>query len=574
LGIIGSDIALPALGKLLQSDETAGIACLALSTYPPGKADELLRTTLVGAEGQRRIQIVNTLGDRRDAKSVKLFDQLARQNDATVTEASLAALGKVGNSAAAKVLASLRPNVGPAQGPALTEAMLQCAQGLASRGERSGATVLYQELLSASEPAYVRRGALGGILALDKDHGERRIMDVLHGSDTALKPVAIAAIRTLPSKGTTERFALLLPALRPEEQVWMLESLAARGDAAARDAAGDSLESPSKEVRRAAAFALGRLGDESSVPLLGRALAQSDDPVESRAIEMALKGLRGGEATDRAMTDELKKASGQARAHLITALAAREGRAANELLLHEIRRPEPVVVKAAFRALGTTATAGELAAMLQGLDQTRDSEVRSEAESAAAQTLARVEPARRSVAVRDELVRAHSAESRCSFVGLLPGCGGPAALAVLRVAAGDDDASVRLAAVRALADWPDASAWDSLVGIYHQPETEAMRSLALRGLVRLADEANSHPDAKLVDGYRELLNAARSETDLRLILGTLGGAAHPDALQLAVSLLDNPAVRSEAEVAVKKIAESIKGEYPQAAQEALSRLER
>src|ERR1022692_2791793 len=41
LGIIGSKSALPALGELLKSEETAGIACLALTTYPPGKADEI-----------------------------------------------------------------------------------------------------------------------------------------------------------------------------------------------------------------------------------------------------------------------------------------------------------------------------------------------------------------------------------------------------------------------------------------------------------------------------------------------------------------------------------------------------
>jgi hypothetical protein len=60
---------------------------------------------------------------------------------------------------------------------------------------------------------------------------------------------------------------------------------------------------------------------------------------------------------------------------------------------------------------------------------------------------------------------------------------------------------------------------------------------------------------------------------LRLILGALGGAAHPDALKLALPLLDKTGVHAEAEVAVKKIAESIKGQYPQAAEEALKRLQ-
>ena len=62
------------------------------------------------------------------------------------------------------------------------------------------------------------------------------------------------------------------------------------------------------------------------------------------------------------------------------------------------------------------------------------------------------------------------------------------------------------------------------------------------------------PDSKLMDRYRELLDDARGDADLRMILGALGGAADPDALQLALPLCANAGVRAEAEVAVKKIA--------------------
>jgi hypothetical protein len=44
-------------------------------------------------------------------------------------------------------------------------------------------------------------------------------------------------------------------------------------------------------------------------------------------------------------------------------------------------------------------------------------------------------------------------------------------------------------------------------------------------------------------------------------------------LDLALPLLDNSGVRVEAEVAVRKIAESIKAQHPKAAQEALNRLQ-
>ena len=135
----------------------------------------------------------------------------------------------------------------------------------------------------------------------------------------------------------------------------------------------------------------------------------------------------------------------------------------------------------------------------------------------------------------------------------------------------DPDARVRDAAVRALAEWPDASAWEPWPASIASGAPKPLRGLALRGLVRLAGEENAHPDAKLIERYRQLLADARGDADYRLILGALGGAAEPDALQLALPLLANAGVRPEAEVAVKKIAESIKAQHPQAAQEALQK---
>ena len=55
----------------------------------------------------------------------------------------------------------------------------------------------FEGLLTESEPAYIRRAALQTLIQTDKDQGEERIVKVLHGSDPVLKPVAIAAVRSL-----------------------------------------------------------------------------------------------------------------------------------------------------------------------------------------------------------------------------------------------------------------------------------------------------------------------------------------------------------------------------------------
>lgn len=574
LGIIGGKTALPALAALLRSDETVGIACLALTTYPPGKADEMLRAALGAAPRNARVQIITTLGDRRDTDSVGLLAQLARDPDRFVAESAIAALGKIADKAAWMTITGLRRVVAPALTPALTEATVRCAAGLAASGDRKRAIAAYHELLVPSQPAYIRRAALEGILRLDRDQGEQRIIQVVRGSDSPLKPVAIAAVCSLRSKGASARFAAELPRLQPQEQIWMIDSLAARGDAVARAAIAKSVTGPDANVRRAAITALGRVGDASSVAVFARALAKSADPEERRALETALIGLGGGPAVDKEIVAELHRASSNAQVSFIIVLARRQGPAANPVLFEHADSVDPAVAKAAFRALGKTATATDVPAMLSKLLDTRDASVRVEAESAATQALGKVgDASSRSTMVLDALRRTQTPDSISSLLALLPRCGDALALAVLKAAQGDPDPHVREIAVRALAEWPDASAWDILVGIYTQGSSEAVRGLALRGLVRLAGEENARPDSKLMERYRELLTDARGDADLRLILGTLGGAAHPGALQLALPLCANAGVRAEAEVAVKKIAQSIKAQHPQAAQEALDRIQ-
>jgi HEAT repeat protein len=412
------------------------------------------------------------------------------------------------------------------------------------------------------------------LLRLDKDQGQQRILEVLHGSDAALKPVAIARVPALRSKDASVLFAAELPNLPAQEQVWLIDDLAARGDLAACTAIGNSLASPDATVRRAAISALGRMGDTWCVPVMAGALEDAKEPEERRALESALISLSGGVQTDRAIVAALQKSSGGTRATLISVIARREGPAANPLLLTEAGQSDPVVAKAALRALAKTAAGNEVTPLLERLAATGDAEVRSEAESAAAQALARIDqPDRRSALVREALGRARSVESRNAVLGLLPACGDAAALAALQTAAADSDSRVRDAAVRALADWPDAAAWEALSGVYRQPGSEAQRGLALRGLVRLAGDENAHPSPGLIERYRQLLAGARSDADLRLILGALGGAAQLEALDLAFPLLANSGVRAEAEAAVKKIAVAIKAKHPKAAREALQKIQ-
>lgn len=573
LGILGGKSALPQLARLLTDDASAGIACLAVTTYPPGAADEVLRKAMAGASGTARIQIINTLGDRRDRQAVKLISRLASDADPATATAAIVALGKIGDPASGKALSALRRQAQPELRTTVRQAELNCAEGLANAGQEKAARSMYEQLLAADEPAYLRRAAFSGLLRLPGERPEGRILAAMRGSDAALKPAAIAAIRVLPDGVSSERFVAELSRLEAEAQVWLIASLETRSDRSARAAVRDSVRSPEPTVRLAAIGALGRTGEASDVRVLVSALEQSKTAEEGQAIQNALIELGDATATA-ALGEAIQQALGKVRAQLLAVLARRQGAGANPVLLREAGSTDPTVAAAALRALGQTAGSDQLPGLALAMAEAANPDLRGEAANAIIQVLGRAEDhATCARMVRDALAQATSIEIRCAFLGLLPACGDAETLALLETAKADPDARVREAAVRALAEWPDIAAWDALLGLYAKPENELNRELALRGLVRLATEQNGISTTRQPLRYMQLLSHTKGDPDLKLILGALGGAAQPEALSLALPLLSNAGVRPEAKVAVQKIAEAVKSQFPEAAQEALRKLE-
>ncbi len=573
LAVIGSDRSLATLAGLLQSGETAGIACYALSALPSAKAVEILRDALPAARGPAQAQIIEALGARRDDRSVRQLAPLARDPDAAVARAAIAALGNIADKPACQALALLRTEGIPAQARAVAEASFTAAEKLAASGDRTGAAAIYERYLPPDQPNDLRRGAFGGLLRLDQDGGERRIRQTLTSRDAVLTPVALAAISHLRSPGASARFAADLPMLPPQEQVWLLLALADRGDAAAHAAIQSQLAATDPAVRGAALAAEARLGDARSVPALCRALARAETAEERQAVETALTQLRGGPQTDRALLEELKTPSLAARSYVISALARRGCRDAVSALLAEADSPDGATAKAAFQALGRLASADQLPSLLDRLARLRADDVRGDAESAVARLITALPDAnRRSEMVCSALARASDLEARCSLLRLLPACAGSQALEAVKAGCAEANPRLRDAAVRALAEWPDAEAWDALVAEHDRSEDPAHRALCLRALARLAEEQNANVSAELIARYRQLFARAQTGEDRKLVLGALAGAADPDALKLALEQLPNASAHAEAELAVRKIAGAVQRQHPQAAAEALRQL--
>ncbi len=574
LAVIGSEASVPALASLLKKEDTAGLAAAALAQIPAPAASGALRQALNSAPALAKPAIAHALGVRGDTRAVAQLNRLALSEDPPAAEAAITALGQVATPGAQKTLAALRTSAPAALRRAVAAASLNLADTLARRGQRKAAAAIYQEYLAPDQPADLRRSAFGGLLRLDRDGGQKRALEALAGEDAALKAPAIAVLPELKAAGATKAFAAVLPQLEPGDQVLLLQALAARGDAPARRAAQEQLGSSHPAVRLAAIAALGQMGDASSVAVLARAVMAAPDAAELRAIETALAGLAGGDAVDQTLAVQLRNRMAGPKWPYLGALVRRANPASLSVFLAETASTDPTIAKLAFQGLSRVAGANDLPAVLQALGGLRVESVLEDAQASVGQVLRRADtPAQASAAVRAALQSATVAEARARFLPLLAFCADAAGLEQVVAAARSSDPTLRDVGLRTLADWPDPAAWEPLRALYLEAPSETERVLALRGLVHLLGELNARPDAPLVARYRELLAGAKGDTDRKLILGALAGCAHPDALALAVGQLDQAGVRAEVVQAVRKIAEAIKEQHPQAAEEALRKIQ-
>lgn len=165
LSLIGSADCVPAVAELLTDEKLSHMARYALERIPEEEAVAALRKALPKTTGKVKVGIINSLGVRRDAKSVEALTALLTDQDSEIASAALAALGAIGTSEAAKALKDFQPKAPEKLQLAAADACLVCAERLAAAGNKAEAMALYKLLLK-SQIKHVRLAATRGMLSL------------------------------------------------------------------------------------------------------------------------------------------------------------------------------------------------------------------------------------------------------------------------------------------------------------------------------------------------------------------------------------------------------------------------
>lgn len=566
LAVIGTKEAVPALAALLADPKFAHYARHALEPMTDPAAGAVLRDALGKLHGSLLVGVINTIGFRRDAQASAALGRLLGSSETDVSTAAAAALGRIGSVDAAK---RLQEAMSRASGPlqiAFADASLTCADNLMLNGKRTEAAAIYDGMHGFAFPPHIRTAAMWGAITAREARGVPLLLKQVEGDDPAMQAAAWRAARELPGASVTKALAAELGKVSPEKQGQLIKVLGDRGDRAALPAVIEYAEKGDDKVRVTALQVLPRVDDGKSGPAVllrtitsGRSAAETDVAFTSLA-------LVGGNDTNAKILAALPSVAPALRARLIGVLGMRRADNARGELLKLAAAAEPEIRKAAFRALGQVGRPADLPELIRLSATCRDEGLKVPADLAVVAVSMKITPAdQRADPVLNALQSARDAETKRALLrplgAIVKATGGSAqTLDTLKASWKDSDPEVRTMALRSLADWPDARPAHLLLEIVQGASDPIHRELALRGGVRMAANVASGRDGTRLDAlaWLEQANrAVRTTEDKLAIVSGLGSLKQVEGLRMLLPYLEDPAVRTEAELAVVEIASSL-----------------
>ena len=573
LWFIGTADSVPAIAKLLMDEETADIACYAIGQNPSDEAGKALREALNKVSSKVQIRIINLLGDRGDNQSVEAIGKLVSGREREVSEAAVAALGKIGGARAIKLLVETRAKGDSELRFAATDAYLRCAEDLMYEGETKQATVIYKELAGKNETPIIRSAAIKGLADIGGQDIVPMVIAALRDENRMVRTTARSCVRTMEGSGVTELIAGELSKTSPDEQILLIGALADRGDSEALPAITAAAKSINPEIRKAVLQAVGKLGDASFVEYLAKAATEGLSSEEKSMAVKSLTLLRGSRVDD-VIVQSMQNSEATMRLQLIQVLGERNSVDAVPALLAEAGHQDRKVSQAAFKTLGKLADEKHLPSLIKLLAKIENSSSRREAERAVVAVSRKIsQPGKQADTVLVGLNSEKRVAVRCSLLRVLGSIANSKALITLEAASKETNPTVQDAAVRALTKWPNVSATEVLLEIYCNTKSPIHRLLTLRGFVRLLSlPVQGRTMEKTLEMCRRAMQQARNSSEQKLVLSGLSNISDPGALGMVEPFLQVEEVRGEAAMAAIKIAGTIMETHGERVKAAMNKL--
>ncbi|MHC4194613.1 MAG: HEAT repeat domain-containing protein [Planctomycetota bacterium] len=562
LSLIGTKKSVPTLADMLKDPAVADMARYALERIPGSAVDKALRQALTKTTAKERIGIINTLGRRRDRKSVATIAKLIEEPDMETAIAAVNALGRIADSRAVKALAKAKNSTKGELRLRVLDAYLGCAESFADSGSVKKARTIYEQLYESSEPDAIRAAALKGLVLTSGEEAKDILIDAIKTCDPVIQAAAIPLTSRIPGAEMTKYLAESFAGLSVTGQIQVCSELANRGDKTALEAVVKATMARDASVRIAALKALGRLGGASNVMFLAETAA-SGEADEAQAARESLYSLTDPKV-NQAILSSVTYVDPPAKVELIACMRERDIKSAVPTLLIMAKDADSKVSKESIKALAELAAPDHLPQLIEILINIQSEALRQNAEKTVVAIARKMTASEKRVdAILAAMPLAKDVTSKSSLLSVLGKIGEVKALPVLRSALADADPELQKAAIKALSEWPDDAPADDLLKIAETSGNKTNQVLALRGFVRLIGLKSGRSEEETIKMYKRAMNLAPSANEKKMILAELANVKTLSALDMAAEYLDEAELQQEAAAAVIKMADDMMLKQPQ-----------
>lgn len=310
----------------------------------------------------------------------------------------------------------------------------------------------------------------------------------------------------------------------------------------------DQLKDNSIDVKKAAAWAITRIGAAGNIPAVANLLASDDEQVVILA-QSALASYPGD--ISQAVVNVLPTTNDTGKMAALRLLALRKSDANSAVVYKETESSSPAVKNLAYEVLKDVVTKDDFARLCDMLEAAESKEAPA-LQNALIASIAALPPAEQADMVSKRMAQTKEGKTHL-YYKVLAASGDPKALATIQEGFTNGTGETKQQAFDALLRWDGPETSDALYSILTAPDSSSYFDRALTAYIRLAASAKLTPENRLI-GLRKAMDVARTPEQRNSILEQIGKTGTFTALMVAGNYLDDAPVQQSAALAVMDIA--------------------
>ena len=569
-GPIASAYAVPVLKDMLMDEELSAMALTAIQSIPDQAVDQALMEALPATEGLTKAGIINVLALRKYPLASDAIAGLISDPDPVIRRSAVDALGRIGTTEAAESLKQAFEKSDPPLKWDISDAWLLYADNILPADPENALTV-YSNIYDSRPPSSLLYAALKGIFKCDEIKGGSLIYSMLTGTDPELQTLVMPLVRDLDPDTDMRVYLDILPHLEEYQQMQLFTVLADRENVDVKDIIKEAVNHSNPDIRLAALMALRNIAGASDVEFLASVAAQARGREQDMARE-CLEIIKGPDI-DNTIIKGLDNPDPKIRVEFIRSIGERNLVAGISPVLETLKDSDRRVKLESYKVLGKLAGPDQLMSILQASMDAGSSAERNEAERTI--TLVSLKIPEEDQRVDDILAilpEVTNSESVVMLIQAMGNIGCEKALPVIRDYLNNENLDIQIASIKALSVWPDATPLDDLRQIVESSEDIKAHNLAMNGYIRMIRIDDTMNDDQKTDSFRHAYELAKNLDEKRIVVSGLSGIRSKGAFQMAIGLLDNPELKSEAEAAISSIAGPLGDAQPEFTRAELNKL--